>query len=296
MSWSEDDIPDLSHRVAVVTGANSGIGFETARALAARGARVILGCRSRAKGPEAAHRIREAVPGADVHFISLDLASLASVAMFAKEVGVEVDRIHILVNNAGVMMPPLDYTRDHFELQFGINHLGHFALTAHLLPLLRATPGARVVTVSSLVHLAGWIRFGDLNSENSYNAALAYGQSKLANLLFTRELARRLDEAKIDVISVAAHPGSTRTELQRHSDLMQLAVRYFAHDAPDGALPTLYASTAADVKNSEYFGPLFGIVGPPARAFTSPLAQNKDLAQRLWKVSEELTGVNFDFS
>jgi NAD(P)-dependent dehydrogenase (short-subunit alcohol dehydrogenase family) len=296
MSWSEDDIPDLSHRVAVVTGANSGIGFETARALAAKGARVILGCRSRTKGPEAAHRIREAVPGADVHFISLDLASLAAIAMFAKEVGVEVDRVDVLVNNAGVMMPPLDYTRDHFELQFGINHLGHFALTAHLLPLLRATPGARVVTVSSLMHFAGWIHFADLNSENSYNSALAYGQSKLANLLFTRELARRLDGANLDVLSVGAHPGSTRTELQRHSDLMHAAVRYFAQDAPAGALPTLYAAIAADVKSGDYFGPRFGIVGPPARAFSSPLAQNQDLARRLWKVSEELTGVAFNFS
>lgn len=293
MSWSEDDIPDLSHRVAVVTGANSGIGFETARALAAKGARVILGCRSRTKGPQAAARIREAVPDADVHFISLDLASLAGVEMFAKEVGVEVDRIDLLCNNAGVMMPPLDYTKDRFELQFGINHLGHFALTAHLLPLLRATPGARVVTVSSLMHFAGWIHFTDLNSENSYNSTLAYAQSKLANLLFMRELARRLDGADVDVISAAAHPGSTRTELQRHSDLMQLAVRYFAQDAAAGALPTLYAATAPAVSGGNYFGPRFGIVGPPARALMSPLAQNNDLAQRLWKVSEELTGVTF---
>lgn len=293
MSWSEDDIPDLTHRVAVVTGANSGIGFETARALAAKGARVILGCRSRARGPEAAHRIREVVPDADVHFISLDLGSLESVAMFGKEVGVEVDQIDVLVNNAGVMMPPLDYTRDRFELQFGINHLGHFALTAHLLPLLRRTPGARVVTVSSMMHLAGWIDFADLNSESSYNATLAYGQSKLANLLFMRELARRLDDANLDVISVGAHPGSTRTELQRHSELMHAFVRYFAQNAPDGALPTLYAATADGVKNAEYFGPRFGIVGAPARAFLSPLAQNKDLAARLWKVSEELTGIAF---
>jgi NAD(P)-dependent dehydrogenase (short-subunit alcohol dehydrogenase family) len=285
MSWSEDDIPDLSHRVAVVTGANSGIGFETARA--------ILGCRSRTKGPQAVARIREAVPGADVLFDTLDLASLQSIEMFAKEISAEVDHLDILCNNAGVMMPPLDYTRDRFELQFGINHLGHFALTAHLLPLLRSTPGARVVTVSSLMHLAGWIHFDDLNSENSYNSALAYGQSKLANLLFTRELARRLDEAKIDVISAAAHPGSTRTDLQRHSELMHAAVRYFAQDAPAGALPTLYAATAPDVRGGDYFGPRFGIVGPPARALSSPLAQNKDLAQRLWKVSEELTGVSF---
>jgi len=293
MSWSEDDIPDLRRRVAVVTGANSGIGFETARALAARGARVILGCRSRTKGAHAAARIREVVPDADVHFLSLDLASLGAVAMFAKEVAVEVDRLDILCNNAGVMMPPLDYTREHFELQFGVNHLGHFALTAHLLPLLRGTPGARVVTVSSLMHFAGRIDFGDLHAMKSYNATLAYSQSKVANLLFMRELARRLDNANADVISAAAHPGSTRTELQRHSDLMHAAVRYFAQDAPAGALPTLYAATADGVRGGDYFGPMFGIVGPPARALSSPYSQNKGIAAKLWEVSEDLTGVTF---
>ncbi len=294
MSWGEGDIPDLSNRVAVVTGANSGIGFETARALAAKGARVILGCRSRTKGPQAAARIREATPGADVLFASLDLASQKSIAMFAKEVSSEVDRLDILCNNAGVMMPPLDYTRDGFELQFGINHLGHFALTAHLMPLLRTTPGARVVTVSSLMHFVGWIHFADLNSMKRYNATLAYGQSKVANLLFARELARRLGSANLDVISAAAHPGSTRTELQRHSELMHAAVRVFAQDAPAGALPTLYAATAPDVRGGDYFGPRLGLVGPPARALSSPLAQNRDVARKLWDVSEQLTGVKFD--
>jgi NAD(P)-dependent dehydrogenase (short-subunit alcohol dehydrogenase family) len=293
MSWSEADIPDLSHRVAVVTGANTGIGFETARALAAKGARVILGCRSRTKGPQAAARIREAVPGADVLFDSLDLTSLQSVAMFAKEITTEVDRIDFLINNAGVMMPPLDYTREHFELQIGVNHLGHFALTAHLLPLLAATPGARVVTVSSLAHWVGRINFSDLHSMKSYNPMLAYAQSKVANLLFTRELARRLENANVDVISAAAHPGSTRTELQRHSDSMRAAVRFFAHDAPAGALPTLHAATADGVRGGDYFGPMFGMVGPPARAFSSPYSQHKDVAGQLWEVSEDLTGVTY---
>jgi NAD(P)-dependent dehydrogenase (short-subunit alcohol dehydrogenase family) len=293
MAWSEADIPDLSHRVAIVTGANSGIGFETARALAAKGARVVLGCRSRAKGPRAVARIRELVPGADVLFDQLDLGSLESVAMFAKELMMEVERVDILVNNAGVMMPPLGYTKSGFELQFGTNHLGHFALTGHLLPVLRATPGARVVTVSSLAHFAGRIRFADLNSQVSYNATLAYGQSKLANLLFMRELARRLENASIDVISAAAHPGSTRTELQRHSELMHAFVRFLAQDAPAGALPTLYAATADGVRSGDYYGPLFGIVGPPARAFSSPLAHDQATAARLWEVSEDLTGVVF---
>jgi NAD(P)-dependent dehydrogenase (short-subunit alcohol dehydrogenase family) len=293
MSWSESDIPDLSHRVAVVTGANSGIGFETARALAAKGARVILACRSRTKGPQAVARIREAVPGADVLFDSLDLASLQSVALCATEITTEIDRLDLLILNAGVMMPPLDYTKDGFELQFGVNHLGHFALTGHLLPLLRATPGARVVTVSSLMHFAGWIHFADLNSQNSYNASLAYAQSKLANLLFMRELARRLANANIDAISAAAHPGSTRTDLQRHSELMRSAVRFFAQGAPAGALPTLYAATAEGVRSGDYFGPMFGIAGPPARAFSSPLAHDPALAARLWDVSEDMTGIAF---
>jgi NAD(P)-dependent dehydrogenase (short-subunit alcohol dehydrogenase family) len=293
MSWSEADIPDLSRRVAVVTGANSGIGFETARALAAKGARVILACRSRSKGPQAVARIREAVPGADVLFDSLDLASLESVAMFAKEITTEIDQLDILVNNAGVMMPPLDYTRDGFEQQFGINHLGHFALTAHLFPLLQATPGSRVVTVSSLMHFAGWIHFDDLQAMKSYNASLSYAQSKLANLLFTRELARRCKEARVDVIAAAAHPGSTRTELQRHSDLMQAAVRFFAQNPPSGALPTLYAATADGVGGGDYYGPLFGVAGPPARALSSPLASDAVVARKLWDVSEDLTGVSF---
>ena len=293
MAWSEADLPDLTHRVAVVTGANSGIGFETARALAQRGARVILGCRSRTLGPQAVARLRELVPGADVLYDSLDLASLSSIAMFAKEITTEVDRLDILVNNAGVMVPPLDYTKDGFELQLGVNHLGHFALTAHLFPLLEATRGSRVVTVSSLAHLVGWIHFSDLQSMKGYQPMLAYGQSKLANLLFMRELARRCERSKVDVISAAAHPGSTRTELQRHSDLMHAVVRYFAQDAPTGALPTLYAATADGVRGGDYYGPMFGMVGPPARALQSPLAGDAVVARRLWDVSEELTGVSF---
>jgi NAD(P)-dependent dehydrogenase (short-subunit alcohol dehydrogenase family) len=293
MSWNEDDIPDLSHRVAVVTGANSGIGFETARALAAKGARVILGCRSRTKGPQAAARLREAVPGADVIFDTLDLASLQSIALFAKEITTEVDRLDVLVNNAGVMMPPLDYTRDGFEQQFGVNHLGHFALTAHLFPLLQATPGSRVVTVSSLMHFVGRIHFDDLRAMKSYNPALAYAQSKLANLLFTRELARRCAQSRVDVIVAAAHPGSTRTELQRHSELMHAVVRVFAQNPSSGALPTLYAATADGVRGGDYYGPLFGMIGSPARALSSPLAYNEVMARQLWEVSEDLTGVSF---
>jgi NAD(P)-dependent dehydrogenase (short-subunit alcohol dehydrogenase family) len=216
MAWSEADIPDQSGRVAIVTGANSGIGFETARALAAKGARVVLACRSAERGRDAERRLREAVSGADARFRTLDLGSLASVEAFAKELASEESRLDLLINNAGVMVPPLGRTAAGFELQFGTNHLGHFALTGRLLGLLCETPGARVVTVSSMAHFVGRIDFDDLTSERGYVAMLAYGQSKVANLLFARELARRLDGAGYDVVSSAAHPGSTRTELQRH--------------------------------------------------------------------------------
>jgi NAD(P)-dependent dehydrogenase (short-subunit alcohol dehydrogenase family) len=293
MRWSEGDIPDLTGRVAVVTGANSGVGFETARALAEKGARVILGCRSRVRGPQAAARIRDQVPGADVLFDSIDLASLASVAMFAKEITTEVDRLDILVNNAGVMMPPLEYTRDGFELQLGVNHLGHFALTAHLMPMMLATPGARVVTVSSLMHFVGRIDFTDLQSMKTYHPALAYAQSKVANLLFMRELARRLENANTGMISAAAHPGSTRTDLQRHSELMHGFVRWIGQDARAGALPSLYAATDARVRSGDYFGPLLGTVGPPSRALSSPHSHDRVVAGQLWDVSEDLTGVTF---
>jgi NAD(P)-dependent dehydrogenase (short-subunit alcohol dehydrogenase family) len=295
MSWSEAEIPDLSGKVAIVTGANSGIGFETARALAEKGARVVLGCRSRLKGPRAVAEIRERVPGADVLFTTLDLGSLASIEMFAKEVTAETDRLDLLCNNAGVMVPPLGRTADGFELQIGTNHLGHFALTGHLFELLRATPGARIVSISSLMHFIGRIDFDDLNSHTRYNATRAYAQSKVANLLFARELARRLEAAGIGAISAAAHPGSTRTELQRHSDLLHAAVAIVSQKPAAGALPSLYAATAPGVRGGDYFGPqhAFGCLGPPGPARSSPLSKRPEVARRLWEVSEELTGVAF---
>jgi NAD(P)-dependent dehydrogenase (short-subunit alcohol dehydrogenase family) len=295
MAWSEADIPDQSGRTAVVTGANSGIGFETARALAAKGARVVLACRSEEKGRDAERRLRAAVPHADARFEPLDLGSLASVRRFAEKLSAEERRLDLLLNNAGVMMPPYGRTADGFETQLGTNHLGHFALTGLLLPRLRTTPSARVVSVSSLAHFWGRIDFDDLQSERSYNPTRAYGQSKLANLLFARELQRRFEAARVDALSAAAHPGSTRTELQRHSGLMNAIVAVFSQQPPEGALPTLYAATAADVRGGEYFGPsgFAGCLGPPGRARSSPRANDASAALRLWDVSERLTGVSF---
>jgi len=293
MGWGESDIPDQTGVVAVVTGANSGIGYETARALAAKGARVVLACRDPNRGSDAESRIRAAVPEAEVRFKALDLASLASVESFAKEFAAEESRLDLLCNNAGIMMPPLGRTADGFELQLGTNHLGHFALTGRLLDLIRASGRARVVSVSSLAHFSGRLNFDDLNWERSYNAILAYGRSKIANLLFTRELQRRLEVAGIAALAAAAHPGSTRTNLQKHSRLMEGLVLAFSQGAADGALPTLYAATASDVQGGEYFGPsgFMGCFGPPARARSSALSKDPALAARLWEVSEELTGV-----
>ena len=295
MAWSEADIPDQSGRTAVVTGANSGIGFETARALAAKGARVVLACRSEEKGRDAERRLHAAVPNADTRFEPLDLGSLASVRAFAEKLRAAESRLDLLVNNAGVMMPPYGKTADGFETQLGTNHLGHFALTGLLLEPIRRTPKARVVVVSSLAHLWGGIAFDDLQSERSYNPTRAYGQSKLANLLFMRELERRFEAAHVDALAAAAHPGSTRTELQRHSGLMHAVVAVFSQSPPEGALPSLYAATAPDVKGGEYFGPsgFAGCIGPPGRARSSPRSKDSAAARRLFEVSERLTGVTF---
>jgi NAD(P)-dependent dehydrogenase (short-subunit alcohol dehydrogenase family) len=297
MGWGEADIPDQTGRTAVVTGANSGIGWDTARALAAKGARVVLGCRNEDKGRDAAERIRRRRPDADVRAEKLDLGSLASVRRFAEKLSAEEARLDLLINNAGVMMTPKGTTADGFETQLGTNHLGHFALTGLLLGKLRAAPTARVVNVSSLAHLIGRIAFDDLQSERSYDPMRAYAQSKLANLLFTRELTRRLAAEGATAFSAAAHPGSTRTELQRHSRLMAAAVALVSQPPAQGALPSLHAATALDVRGGEYFGPsrAFGMLGPPARARSSPRSTDAAVARRLWDVSEELTGVRFAF-
>ena len=293
--WTFTDIPDQSGRTAVVTGANTGLGYETAVALAQRGARVILAVRDLAKGQAAADLINRANRGADVTVQELDLTSLSSITAAATELRERHEHLDLLINNAGVMMTPKSTTKDGFELQFGTNHLGHFAFTGLLMDRLLATPLSRVVTVSSLAHRGGRIRFDDLRSERRYSRVGAYGQSKLANLLFTYELQRRLEGT--DTIAVAAHPGNSRTELARNlpSFVETVFAPLTAQDAELGALPTLRAATDPGVSGGEYYGPGgFGQMrGYPVLVESNGRSHDVDVARRLWAVSEELTGVTY---
>ncbi|KPK16300.1 MAG: short-chain dehydrogenase [Myxococcales bacterium SG8_38] len=304
--WSLDRIPDLSGRVMVVTGANSGIGYEAARALARHGAEVVLACRSGEKAEAAAGRIRAESPSASLEIVPLDLADLASIRAFADTLRARKSRLDALINNAGVMALPRRTTRDGFEMQLGTNHLGHFALTGRLLELLLATPRSRVVNVSSMAHTFGTIRFHDLQWERRYSKWGAYGQSKLANLLFTHELDKRLKETGSDTISVACHPGWAATNLQEvgpkmaGSKLMETLSAWgnamLAQDAAAGALPTVFA-TVEPLKGNEYVGPtrMMGWHGPPEIVQPLPKARDPETAERLWEVSEDLTGVHYAF-
>jgi NAD(P)-dependent dehydrogenase (short-subunit alcohol dehydrogenase family) len=297
--WTANDMTDLNEKVAIVTGANSGIGYVAARELARKGATVVLACRSPERGAAALERLQQEVPEADARFIPLDLADLEKVGAFAAQVFGEYDRLDVLVNNAGVMIPPESRTAQGHELQFGVNHLGHFALTGLLLPLIRRTRGARVVNVSSMAHRGGKMAFDDLNWESrSYGAVAAYGQSKLANLLFTSELARRLEDAGVDATSVAAHPGWTATNLQQHSLLVRLFNPLFGMKPDQGALPTLFAATADEVEANDYIGPggFMEMSGYPKKVGTNARARSAEDAARLWQLSEEMTGVSFDFA
>lgn len=301
--WSEKAIPDQRGRVAVVTGANSGIGYATARELARKGARVVLACRSERRGGEARDRLLGEVPGANAEFARLDLGDLASVREFATSF--PYDRLDLLVNNAGVMALPYSTTADGFETQFGINHLGHFALTGLLLPPLLATTGARVVTVSSTMHAVANIDIHDLNSERRYRRWIAYARSKTANLLFVHELAHRLAAHGSDVIAAAAHPGYAATNLQTASVKMEgrtaaerfflVGNRFFAQSADAGALPTLYAATAPEVTPDSFTGPsLAGWRGAPGPSWRAPWTRDDRAAQCLWAASEKLTGVTYN--
>ena len=294
-NWTVARLGDQSGRVAIVTGANSGIGFETARVLAAKGATVVMACRNLDKANPKADELRAANPDAKVEVMQLDLSNLDSVKRFAGEIRAKYTRLDLLINNAGIMVPPYGKTAQGFETQFGVNHLGHFALTGALIDLITSTPGSRIVTVSSVAHLFGKIDFSDLNWENGYKAQAAYGQSKLANLLFTYELQRRLAAAGKDTLAVAAHPGWTETNLQEHAKGVKFLNRFLAQDPPMGALPTLYAATAPDVNGAEYFGPsgFLEMNGPPKKVKSNKRSHDRNVAERLWHISEDLTGVEF---
>ncbi|WP_254767069.1 oxidoreductase [Salinilacihabitans rarus] len=307
MNWTAADVPDQSGRTIVITGANSGIGLEATRELARNGATVIMACRSVDRGEAAARDVREDVPDADLRVEACDLASLDSIRAFADRLGDEP--IDGLVNNAGVMAIPRSETDDGFEMQFGVNHLGHFALTGLVLENLLGDDGdreSRIVTVSSRMHERGEIDFDDLHGERSYDGWNAYAQSKLANVLFAYELERRLRAADVNALSVAVHPGYASTNLQFRGPeqrgqrvrkaIMTVMNAVLAQSTEQGALPTLYAASAPDVEGGAYYGPggVLNMRGAPERQLSSDRSHDRESARRLWRVSRDLTGVEYD--
>lgn len=296
--WTVNDIPLQNDKAFIITGANSGLGLEAAKVLCSKGAKVIMAVRSLTKGQDAIAKINEDYPSAQVELMKLDLSDLESVSEFAKEFKQRHARLDVLVNNAGVMWPPKrETTRQGFESQFGINHLGHFALTALLFDVLSATPNSRVVNQSSLAHtMLSSLNFNDLNWEKNYNKTKAYSQSKLANLLFTYEMHRKLKAVKANTKAVACHPGVSSTNLFRSSSGMVNGFsQWFGQKAEIGALPMLRAAVDNDVEGGEYFGPkgFMGFAGYPVRVKSTKTAKSNELAQKLWSVSEELTGIKF---
>ena len=297
--WTTQDIPDQRGRVAVVTGANSGLGFETARALAGRGASVTLAVRNLDKGNAAIDAIRSDVPDATLDLQQLDLASLDSIRDAAAEISSSLDRIDLLINNAGVMYTPRQKTADGFEMQFGTNHLGHFAWTGLLLDQLVEVEGSRIVIVSSVGHrIRSRIDFADLHADRGYNRVVAYGRSKLANLLFTYALQRRLEAADAETVALAAHPGGSDTELGRHmpgGELLRPLTRLIAQSAEMGVLPTLRAATDPAAEGGQYYGPdgFMETRGHPIVVSSSDRSHELETQERLWAVSEELTGVTY---
>jgi NAD(P)-dependent dehydrogenase (short-subunit alcohol dehydrogenase family) len=300
-AWTEGSVPSQTGRTAVVTGGNTGIGFEAARVLAARGASVVLAVRNLDKGKDAAARISATTPGADVSIQSIDLSSLDSVRAAAEELRADHQKIDLLINNAGLMYPPRSTTADGFELQFGTNHLGHFALTGLLLDRLLPVAGSRIVMISSVGHrIRAAIHFDDLQWERSYSRVGAYGQSKLANLMFTYELQRRLAARTSSTIAVAAHPGFANTELVRNMPAplrvgTALFGRFVSQPPAMGALPTLRAATDPSALGGQYYGPggFRELVGHPVVVESSAPSHDADVQRRLWAVSEELTGVTY---
>jgi NAD(P)-dependent dehydrogenase (short-subunit alcohol dehydrogenase family) len=303
--WTDHDIPDLSEKIVVVTGGNSGLGFETCRMLAARSAQVILACRNEKKGNQAKAKIIEEFPFAEVSVEKFDLSNLESVRKFADRIHKSCAKLDLLCNNAGVMALPFRLTKDGFEMQIGTNHFGHFALTGLLFDLLKKADQSRVVTVSSLMHNYGKIHFENLHWTDNYDAWAAYGQSKLANLLFAYEFHRRLKAQGIHVASLAAHPGYSATNLQLAGPRMSgkwlmeqlsgLANSLIAQSAYKGSLPQVRALTDPDAESGEYYGPdgLWEMAGDPVVVQSNKRSHNKGDAARLWELSERLTKVDY---
>jgi NAD(P)-dependent dehydrogenase (short-subunit alcohol dehydrogenase family) len=303
-NWSEADIPDQSGRTVLITGANSGLGLRSAKVFAGMGARVLMGCRSAERGKAAVAEV-----GSRAEFVELDLSDLASVRKAAAEVRERTgDKLDVLMNNAGVMGTPLTRTTDGFELQFGVNHLGHAALTWLLIPAISAVPGGRVIAVGSHAAKGPGFNLDDPNFERRrYSSAAGYSQSKLANLIFMTELARRARAAGLTLISAGAHPGMTDTNLLANSltlrdyktlqSILTWGSRQVCQSVENGSLPQLYAATAPDVRGGDYFGPKWFIemYGPPKRVRPRAAALNEATGRRLWEVTAELTGVTPDF-
>ncbi|KAA3633573.1 MAG: SDR family NAD(P)-dependent oxidoreductase [Bacteroidetes bacterium] len=299
-SFNLEKIPNQKGRIAIVTGANVGVGYETAIGLAKKQSKVIMACRNQQKAEKAKAAILDKVPDADLEIEILDLGNLDSVKNFASKFIEKYDRLDLLINNAGIMIPPFSKTEDGFESQMGVNYFGHFALTGKLMPHLENTENSRVVTLSSIAHRNAVIDFDNINSEQSYSKFAAYGQSKVACLMFAYELQRRLEKAGSDTISVAAHPGVSNTNLARHAPiwmklLMPILGPFMTHSPEKAALPSLNAALGDNVRGGEYYGPTGyrEMKGGPGKVSSSSYSMDTDVASRLWDVSEQLTGEKY---
>ncbi len=302
MRFNINEIPPQSGRIVIVTGANDGLGFQTTLALSKTGIKVAMACRNLEKANKAREEIIQQVPAANLELMHLDLSKLSSVHAFAEEYNQKHKSLDLLINNAGIMIPPYELTEDGFESQLGVNYLSHFLLTGILLPLLRETPGSRVVSLSSNAHKNGKIHFDDLQFSKKYSAFAAYSQSKLACLLFAKELQRKLDKSGSKVLSVAAHPGMSDTNLFKHVPKFVTAVfgkliRSFMVQSPEnGAKPSLYAALGSDIQGGDYIGPdgWQEWRGEPVKVKGTKLSEDKEVAKRLWEESEKLTGYKFN--
>jgi NAD(P)-dependent dehydrogenase (short-subunit alcohol dehydrogenase family) len=299
-TWTANDIPDQSGKTSLITGANSGVGYISALELARKGAHIIMACRNIEKGNEARQTILKQVPNANIEVLALNLGSLQSIQTFAQAFTAANTHLDVLMNNAGIMSLPYGQTADGFEQQLGTNHLGHFALTGHLLPTLLATPNSRVVNVSSSAYMTGQMHFDDIQSEKHYSRWGAYEQSKLANILFTLELQRKLEAAHASILSVAAHPGHAVTNLQNHginrfeqwrSRLMNSIT---GQPAEEGARSQLYAATDPKVQGGDFYGPRMILWGEVVKVEINARGKNPADAARLWQISEQLTSVHYD--